>query len=60
MNTVLSIGLIIFAFSIFGIAMVKTMYMLLVLGFLCGIMMGSLLPIINVMILNTVSQDKKV
>lgn len=59
MNTVLSIGLIIFAFSIFGIAMVKTMYMLLVLGFLCGIMMGSLLPIINVMILNTVSQDKK-
>ncbi|WP_061310628.1 MFS transporter [Clostridium botulinum] len=59
MNTVLSIGLIIFAFSIFGIAMVKTMYMLLVFGFLCGIMMGSLLPIINVMILNTVSQDKK-
>ncbi|MGO5065310.1 MULTISPECIES: MFS transporter [unclassified Clostridium] len=59
MNTVLSIGLIIFAFSIFGIAMVKTMYILLILGFLCGIMMGSLLPIINVMILNTVSQDKK-
>ncbi|AKC62082.1 MULTISPECIES: MFS transporter [Clostridium] len=59
MNTVLSIGLIIFAFSIFGMAMVKTMYILLILGFLCGIMMGSLLPIINVMILNTVSQDKK-
>ncbi len=59
MNTVLSIGLIIFAFSIFGMAMVKTMYILLILGFLCGIMMGSLLPIINVMILNTVNQDKK-
>ncbi|MCY6959801.1 MFS transporter [Clostridium brassicae] len=58
-NIVVSVGLLIFAVSIWGMAMVKAMRVLIILGFLCGIMMGSLLPIINLMILNTVSKDKR-
>ncbi|UZP04024.1 MFS transporter [Clostridium botulinum] len=58
-NAVLSYGLIIFSASIFGISIVKTMAQLIIFGFLCGIMMGSLLPIINLMILDSVSENKK-
>ncbi|KFX58669.1 MFS transporter [Clostridium botulinum] len=58
-NAVLSYGLIIFSASIFGMSIVKTMPQLIIFGFLCGIMMGSLLPIINLMILDSVSENKK-
>ena len=58
-NAVLSYGLIIFSTSIFGMSIVKTMLQLIIFGFLCGIMMGSLLPIINLMILDSVSENKK-
>ncbi|MDR5587612.1 MFS transporter [Clostridium aquiflavi] len=58
-NAVLSYGLIIFSVSIFGMSIVKTMPQLIIFGFLCGIMMGSLLPIINLMILDSVSENKK-
>lgn len=58
-NIVLSGGLIIFAVSIFGMSMVETSLALIVLGFLCGIMMGSLLPIINLMILNSVNKSRR-
>ncbi|AOR22813.1 MFS transporter [Clostridium taeniosporum] len=58
-NTVLSYGLIIFGASIFGISTVRSMSQLIIFGFLCGVMMGSLLPIINLMILDSVSVNKK-
>ncbi|SFC77839.1 MFS transporter [Clostridium uliginosum] len=59
MNTVLFIGLPVFSMMILGISMVKTTSMLITFGFFCGIMMGTLLPIINVMIINTVSKDMR-
>lgn len=59
MNTVLSVGLFIFAVMIFGMSIAQTSLMLNIFGFFCGIMMGSLLPIINVMIINSVDESMK-
>lgn len=58
-NVVVSSGVAIFAFSIFGMSMVQTYSMLIIMGFICGVMIGSLLPIVNVMILDSVSKSKR-
>ena len=54
-NVVVSSGVLIFADSIFGIAVTKTYIMLIIMGFLCGVMVGSLLPIVNLLILDSAS-----
>lgn len=58
-NVVVSSGVAIFAVSIFGMSIVKTYSMLIIMGFICGVMIGSLLPIVNVMILDSVSKSKR-
>ncbi|MEG0296593.1 MAG: MFS transporter [Clostridium sp.] len=58
-NVVVSSGVAIFAVSIFGMSIVQTYSMLIIMGFICGVMIGSLLPIVNVMILDSVSKSKR-
>ena len=59
MDKVVLLGLFIFAISLIGMAVIHTSLMLNIFGFLCGVMMGSLLPIINVMIINEVSLNMR-
>lgn len=58
-NVVVSSGVLIFAASIFGIAVTKTYIMLIIMGFLCGVMVGSLLPIVNLLILDSASKSSR-
>jgi len=58
-NVVVSSGVLIFADSIFGIAVTKTYIMLIIMGFLCGVMVGSLLPIVNLLILDSASKSSR-
>ena len=58
-NVVVSSGVLIFAASIFGIAVTKTYRMLIIMGFLCGVMVGSLLPIVNLLILDSASKSSR-
>ena len=58
-NIVVSSGVLIFAASIFGMAIAKTYVMLIFMGFLCGVMVGSLLPIVNLLILDSVSKSNR-
>ncbi|MGL4106829.1 MFS transporter [Clostridium sp. LP20] len=58
-NIVVSSGVLIFAASIFGMAVAKTYGMLILMGFLCGVMVGSLLPIVNLLILDSVSKSNR-
>lgn len=58
-NVVVSRGVLIFAASIFGIAVTKTYIMLIIMGFLCGVMVGSLLPIVNLLILDSASKSSR-
>ena len=58
-NVVVSSGVLIFADSIFGIAVTKTYIMLIFMGFLCGVMVGSLLPIVNLLILDSASKSSR-
>jgi MFS family permease len=58
-NIVVSGGVAIFAASIFGMAISETYMMLILMGFLCGVMVGSLLPIVNLLILDSVSKSNR-
>lgn len=58
-NVVVSSGVLIFAASIFRIAVTKTYIMLIIMGFLCGVMVGSLLPIVNLLILDSASKSSR-
>lgn len=58
-NIVVSGGVVIFAASIFGMAISETYIMLILMGFLCGVMVGSLLPIVNLLILDSVSKSNR-
>ena len=58
-NVVVSSGVLIFAASIFGMAVIETYIMLIIMGFLCGVMVGSLLPIVNLLILDSVSKSNR-
>ncbi|MFQ8921565.1 MAG: MFS transporter [Clostridium paraputrificum] len=58
-NVVVASGVLIFAASIFGMSVSKTFIMLIIMGFLCGVMVGSLLPIVNLLILDSVSKSSR-
>lgn len=58
-NVVVASGVLIFAASIFGMSVSKTFIMLIIMGFLCGVMVGSLLPIVNLLILESVSKSSR-
>lgn len=58
-NIVVSGGVVIFAASIFGMAISETYIMLILMGFLCGVMVGSLLPIVNLLIIDSVSKSNR-
>lgn len=58
-NVVVASGILIFAASIFGMSVSKTFIMLIIMGFLCGVMVGSLLPIVNLLILDSVSKSSR-
>ena len=58
-NIVVSCGVVIFAASIFGMAVSKSYGMLIIMGFLCGVMVGSLLPIVNLLIIDSVSKTNR-
>lgn len=58
-NIVVAFGVVIFAGSMFGMAMSKSFVMLIIMGFLCGVMIGSLLPIVNLLILDSASKSSR-
>lgn len=58
-NIIVSCGVVIFAASIFGMAIAETYIMLIIMGFLCGVMVGSLLPIVNLLIIDSVSKSNR-